>query len=106
MVYWEQEATGEGGRSMEEKQVGRDLSAGSEEARREAARLMGSARTERKAAAARENARKRIQGGGRPFKPIAEIECTCGAGMELKHSSRCPRGQAIKRRQEKGLPIE
>ena len=43
---------------MENESDGRALQAGDDEARSEAARRLGSARTERKAAAARENGKK------------------------------------------------
>lgn len=56
--------------------------------------MMGSTRTERKAAAARSNGRK----GGRPVKPLTEIACTCGAQADDSHTARCARGQAYKRR--------
>lgn len=69
----------------------------------EAGRIGGSARTERKAAAARENAKL----GGRPFTPLAEIECTCGKGPGLEsHKATCKRARAIKRRLAKGVPLE
>jgi hypothetical protein len=74
-------------------------------ARSEAARLMGMARTDRKAAANRE---KGIYGhlGGRPLKPLAEIECNCGAGPATTgHKATCFRGQAIKRRLRQGKPL-
>ena len=60
----------------------------------EAARVMGSTRTERKAQAARSNGRK----GGRPVKPLSQIACTCGAQADDVHTARCARGQAYKRR--------
>ena len=38
-------------------------------------------------------------GSGRRAKPLDEIPCTCGAGMNLTgHNPRCLRGKAIKRR--------
>ena len=70
----------------------------------EAARQLGSIRTERKAASSRENGKL----GGRPrgtVKPLAEIECNCG-GEGLNHKAGCPRGRAIRYRQAKGLPLE
>lgn len=72
-----------------------------EEARREAARLLGSIRTERKAAASRANGFKpgHAFGAGRKPVPLLEIPCTCAAGEALEgHHWKCPRGQAVKRR--------
>ena len=72
-------------------------------ARREAARLMGQASSERKKAAARANAQ---HPRNRPVKPLAEIPCSCEAGDSLEgHKSTCLRGRAIKRRREKGQPL-
>jgi hypothetical protein len=59
--------------------------------------VIGSRRTEAKAAAARENGKR----GGRPTgtaKPLSEFACTCGAGELMKHRSNCPRGRATRRR--------
>jgi hypothetical protein len=68
------------------------------EARREAARLMGSVRTPAKGKNSAINGLK----GGRPRKPLSAIECRCGAGESLEgHRWNCPRGQAIKRRNQK-----
>jgi hypothetical protein len=61
--------------------------------RSEAARLLGSARTEQKATAARENGRL----GGRPLKPLSDFVCNCGQ-PEGHHKSYCLRGQAERRR--------
>ncbi len=69
--------------------------------RSEAARLLGNARTEKKAAAARENARKPKP---RALRPLESIPCTCG-GNGLEHKSTCPRGRAIRRRQKLGQPL-
>ena len=75
----------------------------SPEARREAARLMGSARTEAKREAAKRNGPINGLKGGRPLKRLEEIECRCEAGDALDgHRWDCPRGQAIKRRQKAG----
>jgi hypothetical protein len=75
----------------------------SPEARKEAARLMGSARTPAKTEAAKRNAPINGLKGGRPQKPLAEIPCRCEAGDALEgHRWNCPRGQAIKRRQKAG----
>ncbi len=65
-----------------------------------AARALGSIRTEKKAAASRENGLL----GGRPMLPLEQIACTCG-GAGLDHRSTCPRGRRIKARQRKGLPL-
>jgi hypothetical protein len=63
---------------------------------------MGRASGGRKAEAARENGRK---SGGRLLKPLDTIACTCnGAGLD--HASHCPRGQTIRRRQKRGLPVD
>jgi len=67
----------------------------------EAARAMGSVKSEQKAAAARENGKK----GGAPLKPLETIPCTCG-GQGLEHKTTCPRGIRIRVRQKKGLPLE
>ena len=73
------------------------------EARREAARLMGSVTSELKAQRARENGRKAPPGPGRSQLPLSEITCTCEAGEALEgHRWNCPRGQAIKRRKKAG----
>lgn len=75
----------------------------SDEARREAARLMGRARTPAKIEKARINAPINGLKGGRPTKPLSEIPCKCGAGDALDgHTWDCLRGQAIKRRKKTG----
>ena len=61
---------------------------------REAAQVMGEARSERKTLAARENGKQ----GGRPLKPLEQLPCTCGPDA-AHHTSRCPRGKAVKRRE-------
>lgn len=66
----------------------------------EVMRILGSRTSERKAAAAREAGKL----GGRPLKPLETLECTCG-GEGLDHKSYCPRGRAIRYRQDKGLPL-
>jgi hypothetical protein len=71
-------------------------------ARREAARMMGRARTDRKAEAVRKNGRL----GGRPLKRLGEIPCTCGADTGTDHRSTCKRGRAITRRLQKGQALE
>ncbi len=73
----------------------------------EAARLLGSIRTEKKSQAARENLAKVRYTGGRRPKPLSELACTCEAGESLEgHKSHCPRGRAIKRRRAKGESLE
>ena len=81
-----------------------------EEARKEAARLMGSIKTEKKAAAARANGFKPghagHHGGGRKVKALTELVCSCGAGDTTEgHKWDCPRGQAIKRRIKEGRDV-
>jgi hypothetical protein len=66
----------------------------------EAAKTLGSIKTEKKAASSRENGRR----GGRRIKPLAEIPCTCG-GSDLEHRSTCPRGKRIYVRRKTGLPL-
>lgn len=89
--------------------VGAHLRGGEGDARRQAASLMGSARTPRKAASSAENGRLF---GGKKIKPLAEIACVCGAGevtlnAEEKplHPTTCPRGRVIRYRLAKGLPL-
>jgi hypothetical protein len=70
----------------------------------EAGRLGGSVRSERKAEAARQNAKL---SEGRPRKPLSDIACNCGAGDTVTgHKAVCLRGRAIKRREQKGQPLE
>lgn len=81
-----------------------------EDVRKEAARLMGSIKTEKKAAAARANGFKPghpgHQGGGRKVKPLTELVCSCDAGEATEgHRWDCPRGQAIKRRIKEGRDV-
>jgi hypothetical protein len=66
-----------------------------------AARALGSVKTEKKAAASRENGKK----GGGQIKPLEKIACNCGA-EGLEHRSTCPRGRAIRYRRKKGLPMK
>lgn len=75
-----------------------------EEERREAARILGSIRTPKKAAASRANGFKPGNAvGGRPPVPLLEIPCACTAGESLEgHHWKCPRGQAVKRRIAQG----
>lgn len=82
--------------------AGAAMHSGSEDARREAARLLGMARSERKAAASRANGAK--SRGRRPLKPLPEFPCTCGRGESIEgHPTTCPRGRAIRRRQKAGV---
>lgn len=82
---------------------GAALRADDADARSEAARLMGSVRSERKAEAARRNAQR----AGRRVLPLSDIHCNCGAGSKIEgHKSTCMRGRAIKRRIAKGLPLK
>ena len=66
----------------------------------EAAKALGSIKTEKKAATSRENGKL----GGRPMKALADIPCNCG-GEGLEHRSTCPRGRTIRQRQRKGLTV-
>ena len=60
----------------------------------DAMRVLGRRRSERKAAASRANL-----AAYNTLRPLADLACTCGAGMALAgHHSHCPRGRAIKRR--------
>ena len=64
---------------------------------REAGRLGGSVKSEKKTLAVRENAKK----AGRKPLPLEKLACTCKDATE-GHKSACPRGRAIKRRAKKG----
>lgn len=66
----------------------------------EAARTMGRVKSEKKAAAVRENGKK----GGGQMKRLADIPCSCGEGTTV-HKSTCRRGIAIRYRTKKGLPL-
>lgn len=92
---------------MSKEKTGESLRGGNADARSEAARLMGSVKSEKKAAAARANAQKTYK----PMKALADIVCQCErpAGElglpPFKHKSTCLRGRAIKYRLQKGLPL-
>lgn len=76
-------------------------------ARRIAARVLGSAKSERKAATSRANGRLAPPGPGRPPRPLLTFPCTCGRGPALEgHPTTCKRGRAIRRRQKAGAPLE
>lgn len=69
---------------------------------REAARMLGSVKTPKKAASSVKNGRM----GGKPPKPLPSIPCTCGAGSQTEgHRATCPRGRAVKRRKARGLDL-
>lgn len=81
-----------------------------EEARREAARLMGSVRTEKKAASSRANGFKPghepYRAGGRKLQHLYALPCSCGAGDTIEgHKWDCARMKAIKRRVKEGRDI-
>ena len=89
--------------------TGRRLRGQDADGRRQAAALMGSARTPRKAASSAENGRLH---GGKKILPLAEIACVCGAGDvtvdadgKPLHPTTCPRGRVIRYRLAKGLPL-
>jgi hypothetical protein len=71
-----------------------------------AAVALGSRKSDRKAAASRENGKRASPGPGSPPKPLLEIRCTCTTGEALEgHRWDCPRGQAIKRRIKEGRDV-
>ena len=91
-----------------QEKTGALLRADNTDARRQAASLLGSARTPRKAASSAENGRLY---GGKKIQPLTEIACTCGrpgildeAGKPV-HPTTCPRGRVIRYRLAKGLPL-
>lgn len=92
---------------MKNEKPGESLRGGDADARSEAARLMGSVKSDKKAAAARINAQKTYK----PMKLLADIVCTCertagDVGLPpFQHKSTCLRGRAIKYRTAKGLPL-
>lgn len=87
---------------------GAQLHVGDADARRQAAALMGSAISPRKAASSAANGKL----GGKRMTPLAEIACACGAGDvtvgadgKPLHPTTCPRGRVIRYRLAKGLPL-
>jgi hypothetical protein len=72
----------------------------------DAARRLGSIKSEKKAQSSRDNilaAKAAGKMGGKPPKPLNEITCTCGRGETLEgHPTTCPRGRAIRRWQKAG----
>ena len=75
-----------------------------------AAVALGAIKTEKKAAASRQNGFKpgnsAGKNGGRPMRHLFEMECSCGTGDTAEgHSWSCPRAQAIKRRIKEGRDI-
>lgn len=89
-----------------QKTAGATLRGDDPEARREAARLLGSARTERKRITSAQNIEK-AQRTGRPILPLAAFACTCGHSDSLEgHPTTCPRGRAIRRRRKAGKPLQ
>lgn len=82
------------------------LKGGDAAARKAAAALMGSARTEKKAVASRANGRLAPPGPGKPPVPLFSFSCPCEVGDALEgHRWNCPRGQAIKRRIAQGRDV-
>lgn len=76
-----------------------------EDAASEAARLLGSIKTERKIETARANLAKAKQegrGGRPPMKDPLTLACICGAGTETEigtgHKTTCPRGRLLYQR--------
>ena len=89
--------------TQDKKRIGMTSRVATPEQRRQAASDMGSASTDAKRDAARENGKKAPPGPGRTPRPISEIRCTCGAGESLEgHPTTCPRGLAISRRKKAG----
>lgn len=80
-----------------------------EEQKRQAAALLGSIKTEKKAAASARNGFKpgntHGKNGGRKPAPIGSIPCNCSGGDSTEasaHTWRCARGQALRRREAQG----
>jgi hypothetical protein len=94
---------------MKQEDSGQKLKGVDDEAKREAARLLGSITTERKRASSAANIAKARNMNGPPLKKLSEIACTCTAGDASEHTahrSYCLRGAAVRRRQKKGAPLE
>ncbi len=98
------------------EKAGERLRVGGDDDRKQAAFLMGSARSPRKQASSKANGRQGGRphnlNGGRKTKPLAEIKCACGAGGvtvdadgKPLHPTTCPRGRVIRYRLAKGLPL-
>ncbi len=92
----------------EKEKPGAQLHVGDTEDRRRAAAVLGSVSSPRKKASSAANGRL----GGKRMTPLAEINCTCGAGdvtldAEGKplHPTTCPRGRVIRYRLSKGLSL-
>ena len=71
---------------------------------------LGMIKSERKAAAARVNARRPRPAGRKPrkAKSINQLTCNCGSGDVLElaaHLTTDPRGRVIRYRVKKGLPL-
>ena len=68
----------------------------------EAARMLGSIRTEKKSAAARENLKRITHRPGPNQKNPLDLPCTCGAGTDTEvgtnHKTTCPRGRLLYQR--------
>jgi hypothetical protein len=70
----------------------------------EAARELGSIKTEKKSATSAANI-----AGANPLKPLADIPCTCGGGDSKKrsdHRGTCPKYRAIYYREKRNLPLD
>lgn len=84
----------------------------SEEAKREAARLMGSISTPKKAASSKANGFKPGnscgKNQGRKHKQLSEFVCICDLPEDALEGHRwdCMRGQAIKRRIKEGRDLQ
>ena len=80
--------------------TGAGLRGSDSDARREAARLLGRATSERKKRSSAANGRL-VKNPGRKPRPLDSFPCTCG-GEGLDHKTTCPRGLAIYRRRKAG----
>ena len=91
-----------------EEKVAAQLRTGDTDARKQAAALLGSVTTPRKAASSAANGKL----GGKRMTPMREIACTCEAGDvtvnadgKPLHPTTCPRGRVIRYRLSKGLDL-